>query len=95
MLPAFTAKRMYMQNTNVVELYSRLEKSDRQLTYYDSGIGTYVKESKSLRYLWQMIDYTIDMAIAWYVGSPFASNEISIPQRLLASLALSTGTSST
>jgi uncharacterized protein (DUF2235 family) len=54
-----------MQNTNVVELYSRLEKSDKQLTYYDSGIGTYVKESASLRFLWQVIDYTIDMAIAW------------------------------
>jgi uncharacterized protein (DUF2235 family) len=54
-----------MQNTNVVELYSRLEKSDKQLTYYDSGIGTYVKESASLRYLRQVIDYTIDMAIAW------------------------------
>jgi uncharacterized protein (DUF2235 family) len=57
-----------MQNTNVVELYSRLEKSDKQLTYYDSGIGTYVKESASLRHLWQIIDYTIDMAIAWYAG---------------------------
>ena len=54
------------QNTNVVELYKRLEKDDHQLTYYDSGIGTYVKEgSFSIRAISQWLDYTIDLAIAW------------------------------
>ena len=54
------------QNTNVVELYKRLQKDDDQLTYYDSGIGTYVKEgSFNFRAVRQWLDYTIDMAIAW------------------------------
>ena len=29
------------QNTNVIEFYSRLKKDEKQLTYYNSGIGTY------------------------------------------------------
>ena len=53
------------QNTNVVELYKRLQKNKRQLTYYDSGIGTYVKETFSIRAAVQFFDYAIDMAIAW------------------------------
>ena len=54
------------QNTNVVELYKRLQKDDDQLTYYDSGIGTYVKEgSFTLSAIRQWFDFTIDMAIAW------------------------------
>ena len=53
------------QNTNVVELYKRLQKNENQLTYYDSGIGTYVEESFSIRAALQFFDYTIDMAIAW------------------------------
>ena len=54
------------QNTNVVELYKRLQKDDDQLTYYDSGIGTYVKEgSFNFRAVRQWLDFTIDMAIAW------------------------------
>ncbi|KAK7036459.1 hypothetical protein VNI00_011656 [Paramarasmius palmivorus] len=35
------------KNTNVVELYSRLEKNKSQLTYYNSGIGTYAHYSLS------------------------------------------------
>jgi uncharacterized protein (DUF2235 family) len=54
-----------VQNTNVVELYSRLVKDQTQLAYYDSGVGTYAKESLSFRYARQVIDHTIDMAIAW------------------------------
>jgi hypothetical protein len=88
-------KHKFIQNTNVVELYTRLEKSDKQLTYYDSGIGTYVKGSKSLSYLWQVINYTIDMAIAWYVSFPLASNKTFMSQCLLTSPAISTGTSNT
>ena len=53
------------QNTNVVELYKRLQKNEKQLTYYDSGIGTYVEESFSIRAALQFIYYAIDMAIAW------------------------------
>lgn len=56
------------QNTNVIELYSQLVKDETQLTYYNSGIGTYVKPSwTSLRYITQLIDNKIDLAIAWRV----------------------------
>ena len=57
---------MKLQNTNVVELYSRLEKNKTQLTYYDSGIGTYVKESNAWRRIKQSVAHTWDMAVAWY-----------------------------
>ena len=57
-----------IQNTHVVELYSRLEKDDKQLTYYDSGIGTYARPSfRSFSYLKQVIYNLIDTAIAWFV----------------------------
>ena len=54
------------QNTNVIELYNRLEKDDRQVTYYDSGIGTYAQPSwKSWKYWKQVVNHKIDLAIAW------------------------------
>lgn len=56
------------QNTNVVELYSRLEKHDAQLTYYNSGIGTYVKDSNSWLswHAWkQWFDNLLDLMFAW------------------------------
>jgi uncharacterized protein (DUF2235 family) len=31
------------QNTNIVELYSEMVKDNTQLTYYNSGVGTYAK----------------------------------------------------
>lgn len=34
-----TCNRFGVKNTNIVELYSQLEKSDEQLTYYSKGIG--------------------------------------------------------
>lgn len=58
-----------MQNTHVVELYSRLVKDDKQLTYYDSGIGTYAKESGLWTRVKQKVEHTVDMAIAMYVSS--------------------------
>ncbi|THU97213.1 hypothetical protein K435DRAFT_889731 [Dendrothele bispora CBS 962.96] len=61
-----TANQFGMKNTNVVELYSRLIKDDSQLTYYDSGIGTYVKDSWTSPTYWkQVLSHSIDMAIAW------------------------------
>ena len=54
-----------MQNTNVVELYSRLVKDDKQLTFYNSGIGTYAKPSwKSWDYRKQVIMNKLDLAFA-------------------------------
>ncbi|KAI0052938.1 hypothetical protein FA95DRAFT_1601309 [Auriscalpium vulgare] len=61
-----TANQFSMKNTNVVELYSRLENDDGQLTYYNSGIGTFVKESRTSPAYWkQVISHGIDTAIAW------------------------------
>ncbi|EJD39377.1 WD40 repeat-like protein [Auricularia subglabra TFB-10046 SS5] len=52
-------------NTNVVELYSRLEKNDNQLTFYNSGIGTYATPSwKSWGYYRQVISNKLDLAFA-------------------------------
>ncbi|KAI0039155.1 WD40 repeat-like protein [Auriscalpium vulgare] len=62
-----TSNQFSIKNTNVVELYSRLYKDDDQLTYYDSGIGTFVKESLISPAYWkQVIDNMIDTAIAWH-----------------------------
>ncbi|KAK7060127.1 hypothetical protein VNI00_000891 [Paramarasmius palmivorus] len=62
-----TANQFSDKNTNVVELYSRLEKRDHlQVTFYNSGIGTYASPSwKSLTYYRQVISHKIDLAIAW------------------------------
>ncbi|KAF7969863.1 hypothetical protein HWV62_25637, partial [Athelia sp. TMB] len=58
-----------MMNTNVIELYSHIlkgEDDDEQLTYYDSGIGTYARPSwRSFAYLKQVAANKIDLAIAW------------------------------
>ncbi|KAJ7430246.1 hypothetical protein B0H11DRAFT_1764998, partial [Mycena galericulata] len=65
-----TSNQFGINNTNVVELHSRIikESEDRrpQLTFYSSGIGTYVPPSLlSLAYLRQSIGNKIDLAIAW------------------------------
>ncbi|KAL0574502.1 hypothetical protein V5O48_007452 [Marasmius crinis-equi] len=61
-----TANQFGLKNSNVVELYSRLPKHSKQLTYYNSGIGTYATPSlKSLSFYKQVIGHIIDMAIAW------------------------------
>ncbi|KAI0052928.1 hypothetical protein FA95DRAFT_1601303 [Auriscalpium vulgare] len=61
-----TSNQFSMKNTNVVELYSRVEDDGEQLTYYNSGIGTFVKESwYSPAYWKQVISNGIDTAIAW------------------------------
>ncbi|KAG9090173.1 hypothetical protein FRC06_001189 [Ceratobasidium sp. 370] len=50
----------------MVELYSRITKNKSQLTYYNSGIGTYAKPSwRSYTYMKQMLSNTVDLAIAW------------------------------
>jgi uncharacterized protein (DUF2235 family) len=43
------------QNTNVIELYSQLLKDKKQLTYYDSGIGTYATPSWKSLYYWKQV----------------------------------------
>ncbi|KAJ7907527.1 hypothetical protein B0H13DRAFT_1618356 [Mycena leptocephala] len=65
-----TSNQFGTNNTNVVELHSRIIKdSDEphpQLTFYTSGIGTYVPPSlRSIAYWKQSIGNKIDLAIAW------------------------------
>ena len=59
------------KNTNVIELYNLILKKveHNQRTWYNSGIGTYARPSwTSLRFLWQVIEHKIDLAIAWCVN---------------------------
>ncbi|KAG8772758.1 hypothetical protein FRC15_002527, partial [Serendipita sp. 397] len=61
-----TSNQFGLNNSNVIELYSQVIKSTDQLTYYNSGVGTYAKTSwKSLKYMKQVVDNTIDLAVAW------------------------------
>ncbi|KAJ8515616.1 hypothetical protein ONZ45_g6972 [Pleurotus djamor] len=61
-----TANQFCEHSTNVVELFSRIIRDERQVAYYDSGIGTYARPSfRSLSYLKQVVYHAIDTAIAW------------------------------
>ncbi|KAJ7440547.1 hypothetical protein B0H11DRAFT_2352530, partial [Mycena galericulata] len=61
-----TSNQYGNRNTNVIELYARMEKDESQLTYYNSGIGTYARPSwRSFQYRKQVVDNHIDLAIAW------------------------------
>ncbi|VDB86472.1 unnamed protein product [Peniophora sp. CBMAI 1063] len=56
------------KNTNVIELYRLIRKGegDNQLTYYNSGIGTYAQpSSKTWSYYKRTIGHKLDLAIAW------------------------------
>ncbi|KAF8885150.1 hypothetical protein BD779DRAFT_1442656 [Infundibulicybe gibba] len=61
-----TSNQFGTNNTNVIELYNRIVKNENQITYYNSGIGTYAKPSwRSLTHWKQVVSNKIDMAIAW------------------------------
>ncbi|KDR71319.1 hypothetical protein GALMADRAFT_144010 [Galerina marginata CBS 339.88] len=63
-----TGNQFGMKNTNVIELYNLILKDDEhdQLTWYNSGIGTYARPSwKSLKFYRQVIYHKVDLAIAW------------------------------
>ncbi|KAF7966900.1 hypothetical protein HWV62_36611 [Athelia sp. TMB] len=53
------------QRTNVLELYSRLDDSDKQLSFYNSGIGTSSRPLSAMQRAWHALDSGIDQAIAW------------------------------
>ncbi|KAE9395537.1 hypothetical protein BT96DRAFT_1043653 [Gymnopus androsaceus JB14] len=60
-----TSNKFGSKNTNIVELYSRLVKDDKQLTFYNSGIGTYAEPSwKSVSYWKQVMANKLDLALA-------------------------------
>ncbi|KAJ7079040.1 hypothetical protein C8R43DRAFT_910220 [Mycena crocata] len=61
-----TSNQFGIDNTNVVELHSRIDAKADQIKYYASGIGTYVPEEAhlSFKYVGQWIDHVFDLAIA-------------------------------
>lgn len=68
LLPLFQTL-LCIQNSNVVELYHLLVKDSKQITFYNSGIGTYARPSwRSLSYWQQVVGHTIDLMIAWCVA---------------------------
>ncbi|KAI6037808.1 hypothetical protein EDC04DRAFT_2090344 [Pisolithus marmoratus] len=59
-----TCNRFGVKNTNIIELFNQLEKSDEQLPYYSDGIG--VTPGISGHYgLARQISDIMDIAIAW------------------------------
>ncbi|KAF8144603.1 hypothetical protein K438DRAFT_1631522 [Mycena galopus ATCC 62051] len=64
-----TSNQFGSNNTNVVELHSRILKDNpaaQQLTFYVSGIGTYAPPTfRSFAYWKQLIANKLDLAIAW------------------------------
>ncbi|KAH7927177.1 hypothetical protein BV22DRAFT_1007450 [Leucogyrophana mollusca] len=63
-----TSNKFGKKNTNIIELYSQVCKTDEQLTYYNSGVGTSAKPTGSWRNLTTVgrwVTDTIDLAIAW------------------------------
>ncbi|OBZ68676.1 hypothetical protein A0H81_11012 [Grifola frondosa] len=61
-----TSQQFGEKNTNIIELYNQMLKDSTQLTYYNSGIGTYAKPSKMTPGHWKRVmDSEIDLAIAW------------------------------
>ncbi|KAG8749659.1 hypothetical protein FRC12_013294 [Ceratobasidium sp. 428] len=61
-----TSNQFLKKNTHVVELYSRIKKDKTQLTYYNSGVGTYARPFWwSLGHLKQQLFNDVDLAIAW------------------------------
>ncbi|KAG0706277.1 hypothetical protein DFH29DRAFT_798675 [Suillus ampliporus] len=61
-----SSNRFGLRNTNVVELYSKLVKSESQLTYYNSGVGTHARPTwRSLTYVHYWLSNKVDLLIAW------------------------------
>ncbi|KZP06946.1 hypothetical protein FIBSPDRAFT_841671 [Athelia psychrophila] len=52
-------------NTNIIELYSRLEASDKQCNYYNSGVGTRTTNPNSAwKWITQNVDNAFDLPVA-------------------------------
>ncbi|KAF8532002.1 hypothetical protein JB92DRAFT_3104386 [Gautieria morchelliformis] len=82
-----TSNQFGPNNTNVIELYSQLIKSDNQLTYYNSGIGTNFEKIVIAAYRWLSQNYRDGDRIylfgfsrgAYQVGLVHKGNEEQIP----------------
>ncbi|KAL0572721.1 hypothetical protein V5O48_009246 [Marasmius crinis-equi] len=61
-----TTNKFGDKNSNVVKFYARLVKNDDQVTYYNSGIGTYPgSPSKSLTHYKRIVSHKLDAVVAW------------------------------
>ncbi|KAG8932554.1 hypothetical protein FRC02_000932 [Tulasnella sp. 418] len=58
-------------NTNIIRLFSILEKDDpeKQLVYYQPGLGTYVSESIVWSPILRRIALMLDQGVAWYLDA--------------------------
>ncbi|KAG9023382.1 hypothetical protein FRB95_013185 [Tulasnella sp. JGI-2019a] len=59
------------ENTNIVRLFSALDKTrtDKQICYYQPGIGTYVTTTSSWSPLRQKFTMLMDEGFAWYLDA--------------------------
>ncbi|KAG9038118.1 hypothetical protein FS837_001313, partial [Tulasnella sp. UAMH 9824] len=64
-----TAKSFCKKTTNITALFGALYKmnDEKQLCYYQSGIGTYVSSNNVMGRIWQPISKVFDMAVACYL----------------------------
>lgn len=59
-----TSNEISSDRTNILRLYGTLEKSDRQLVYYDPGVGTFGAENAWLRF-WRKAVEIWGLATGW------------------------------
>lgn len=59
-----TSNEVSADRTNILRLYGTLEKSERQLVYYDPGVGTFGAENSWLRY-WRKAVEIWGLATGW------------------------------
>ncbi|EED84510.1 predicted protein [Postia placenta Mad-698-R] len=72
-----TMNQFGLKNSNVVEIYARIIKGEDQLTYYNSGIGTYATPSWrfGLSFLKTRFDSHVDLAIAWWLSEHYKDGD--------------------
>ncbi|KAG2149452.1 hypothetical protein BD769DRAFT_336279 [Suillus cothurnatus] len=63
-----TSNKYCDRNTNIVELYSEMVKDSTQLTYYNSGVGTYAQDHTLLMKYWMKLLSVPDLAFAVNIG---------------------------
>lgn len=59
-----TSNEISADRSNILRLYGTLEKSERQLVYYDPGVGTFGAENAWLRF-WRKAVEVLGLATGW------------------------------
>ena len=59
-----TSNEISTDRTNILRLYGTLEKSERQLVYYEPGVGTFGAENAWLRF-WRKAVEIWGLATGW------------------------------